>query len=52
MGDFRKPDAMRFGFAPLYLRFVEIYDAVAVMEEVFEHEAWRDLEPAGAGAVT
>ncbi len=52
VGDFRKPDAMRFGFAPLYLRCVDVYDAVTAMEKVFEHEAWRDLEPAGAGAVT
>jgi kynureninase len=52
VGDFRAPDAMRFGFAPLYLRFVDIYDAVAAIEQVIETGAWRDLAPVAAGAVT
>ena len=52
IGDFRAPDAMRFGFAPLYIRFVDIHDAVAAMAEVIETEAWRELAPVEAGAVT
>ncbi len=52
VGDFRAPDAMRFGFAPLYIRFVDIYDAVAAMEEVIGGESWHDLAPLEAGAVT
>lgn len=52
VGDFRAPDAMRFGFAPLYLRFVDIYDAVAAMEEVIRTGSWRELPPVEAGAVT
>ncbi|WP_406311474.1 kynureninase [Streptosporangium sp. NBC_01639] len=41
-GDFRAPDILRFGFAPLYLRFTDIYDAVAVLAEVLEKEHWRE----------
>ena len=52
VGDFRAPDAMRFGFAPLYIRFADIYDAVLAMEEVIGTQAWRDLAPVEAGAVT
>lgn len=34
IGDFRPPDVMRFGFAPLYLRFVNIWDAVDAIRDV------------------
>lgn len=52
IGDFRAPDLMRFGFAPLYVSHTDVWDAVAVLEEVLAGEAWREPRFARRGAVT
>lgn len=41
IGDFRAPDVMRFGFTPLYLRYVDVYDAATALVEVVESGEWR-----------
>ena len=41
IGDFRQPNLMRFGFTPLYLRFVDCWDAVSVLREVMLSGSWR-----------
>ncbi len=52
IGDFRAPDVMRFGFAPLYLRHVDVVDAARTLAEVLESEAWRDPRLARRDPVT
>jgi kynureninase len=52
IGDFRDPDICRFGFTPLYLRYVEVYDAVQVLVEVMASEAYRDERFAVRKSVT
>jgi kynureninase len=36
VGDFRDPNVMRFGFAPLYQRYEDVWDAVAALRTVIE----------------
>jgi kynureninase len=41
IGDFRSPDVLRFGFAPAYLRFVDVWDAVLALRLVMEQREWE-----------
>ncbi|HKX75141.1 MAG TPA: kynureninase [Acidimicrobiia bacterium] len=34
VGDFRPPDLLRFGLAPLYIRYVDVWDAAALIGSV------------------
>ena len=52
IGDFRDPDILRFGFTPLYTRFVDVYDAAAHLAEVMETGEWREPRFAERAAVT
>lgn len=38
--DFRSPDAMRFGVAPLYIRFVDVWDAMDQLADILKTRAW------------
>ena len=40
IGDFRAPDILRFGFTPLYLRYVDVWDAVTVLAEILQSRSW------------
>jgi kynureninase len=40
VGDFRAPDLMRFGFAPLYNRFAEVVDAAEILAGILASREW------------
>ncbi|WIY70321.1 kynureninase [Aquidulcibacter paucihalophilus] len=52
IGDFRAPDVIRFGFAPLYVRRTDVWDAVEVLGEILDSESWRDARFQTVAAVT
>jgi kynureninase len=41
IGDFRAPANMRFGFAPLYVRYVDVWDAVEHLRDIMATGEWR-----------
>jgi kynureninase len=52
IGDFRAPDILRFGFAPLYVSFTDIWNAVAQLAAVMAGQEWQKPEFRRRAAVT
>ncbi len=52
IGDFRAPDILRFGLAPLYLRYVDVWDAVSALSDVLATRVWDRPEYRVRAAVT
>ena len=52
IGDFRAPDLLRFGFAPAYTRFVDVWDAVAALEHIMSDRGWDRPEFRARAKVT
>ena len=41
VADFRSPDILRFGIAPLYIRHVDVWDAVDALARIMAGESWK-----------
>jgi kynureninase len=52
IGDFRAPDLLRFGVAPAYLRFANVWDAVAALRIVMAEREWERPEHRARAKVT
>jgi kynureninase len=52
IGDFRAPDIMRFGFAPLYLRYQDVWDAAEILAASIRANVWQDPRYSQRSAVT
>ncbi|MBZ0330763.1 kynureninase [Halomonas sp. ANAO-440] len=52
IGDFRAPDILRFGFAPLYVRHVDIWDTVQALADIMATGEWDAPQYKQRSAVT
>ncbi len=52
IGDFRAPDILRFGFAGLYVRYADLWDAVAALKAVMDTREWDQPRFTTVKAVT
>lgn len=52
VGDFREPDLARFGFTPLTLRYRDVVEAVAVIDDVLSSRHWQAPGYARRSSVT
>ncbi len=50
--DYRATGNIRFGFAPLYIRFVDVWDAVEHLGDILDSGAWQAAEYRQRAAVT
>jgi kynureninase len=52
IGDFRAPDVIRFGFAPLYVGFADAWNAAETLADILAKKAWDRPEFTKRAAVT
>jgi kynureninase len=49
--DFRTPDRLRIGLAPLYTSFAEVHEGFTRLRRIMESDSWRGY-PSARGRVT
>jgi kynureninase len=42
IGDFRAPNILRFGFASLYVRYVDVWNAVVILKDIMTKNTWQE----------
>ncbi len=47
--DFREPDILRLGMAPIYTSFVEVYDAISMLENILANNLYAKYESSRVG---
>jgi kynureninase len=52
IGDFRAPDAVRFGFTPLYTSYADVWTAADILADVLTARAWDRPEYRARARVT
>jgi kynureninase len=52
IGDFRAPDAIRFGFTPLYLGQADVLAAADILEDIMKSRLWDRPDYLRKAAVT
>jgi kynureninase len=52
IGDFRAPDMIRFGFAPLYNGYTQVFDAVDMLARILGDRLWDTPQFRARKAVT
>ena len=52
IGDFRAPDILRFGFAPLYNSYADVWNAVDTLRDVMTTNEWNQARFKQKAAVT
>ena len=52
IGDFRAPDVIRFGFAPLYNGFADAWDAASALARILDERRWDTPQFRAREAVT
>jgi kynureninase len=45
VGDYRVPDRLRLGPAPIYTRFTDLWDALTILRQIIENQTYADLPP-------
>ena len=52
IGDFRAPEILRFGLTPLYLRYVDVWNAVDILADIMANQIWKDPKYSVRATVT